>query len=82
MALAVQHALRSIAFPAISTGIYAYPREQAAVVASETIAGFLATDIVLEEVRFGLLHAKGRAGFLTKPTIRNGLIGGGRPQGS
>src|SRR5271170_8352361 len=36
--LAAQHGLRSIAFPAISTGVYAYPREQAAAVASQTIA--------------------------------------------
>jgi O-acetyl-ADP-ribose deacetylase (regulator of RNase III) len=33
MTLAVQRGLRSIDFPAISTGIYGYPRDEAAAVA-------------------------------------------------
>ena len=32
---------RSIAFPAISTGVYGYPREEAAEIAVETVAAFL-----------------------------------------
>ncbi len=51
IALAAQHNLRSIAFPAISTGIYAYPRDQAAAVASEAIESALASYGVVEEVR-------------------------------
>jgi len=51
MSLAVENGLRSIAFPAISTGVYAYPREEAAVVASEAIQAFLTTNSGLEEVR-------------------------------
>ena len=49
--LAVQQGLRSIAFPAISTGIYGYPREEAAAVSSEAIEGFLTSDETLEDVR-------------------------------
>ena len=41
LALAVEHKLDSIAFPAISTGAYGYPQEEAAGVASETIRDFL-----------------------------------------
>jgi O-acetyl-ADP-ribose deacetylase len=41
LALAAQHQLHSIAFPAISTGAYGYPREQAAPVVSSTIESFL-----------------------------------------
>jgi O-acetyl-ADP-ribose deacetylase (regulator of RNase III) len=37
LALARAHGLRSIAFPAISTGIYGYPPEAAAEVAAETV---------------------------------------------
>ena len=39
--LAQEHGLRTIAFPAISTGIYGYPVEAAAAVASRTVASFL-----------------------------------------
>ena len=51
IALAAQHNLRSIAFPAISTGIYAYPQDQAAVVASQAIENALAKNSVVVEVR-------------------------------
>ncbi len=51
LALAVQHNLRSIAFPSISTGAFGYPREEAAAVSSEAIAEFMAADRQLEELR-------------------------------
>ncbi len=41
IALAERHALRSIAFPAISTGIYGYPADQAAKIAVATIVDFV-----------------------------------------
>ena len=40
--LAVEHGLESIAFPAISTGAYGYPREAAAKTAIATVAEFTA----------------------------------------
>lgn len=40
--LAVQAGCRSVAFPAISTGVYGYPLEQAAEVTLRTITAFLA----------------------------------------
>lgn len=39
--LAVKYQIRSIAFPAISTGIYHFPKEQAAGIAVETVKEFL-----------------------------------------
>jgi O-acetyl-ADP-ribose deacetylase (regulator of RNase III) len=51
LSLAVQHKLRTLAFPAISTGIYGYPREEAAVVASEAISRSLERDSFLTEIR-------------------------------
>jgi O-acetyl-ADP-ribose deacetylase (regulator of RNase III) len=51
LALAAEHQLRSIAFPAISTGAYGYPREQAADIASTTIQSFLGKSPAFDEVR-------------------------------
>jgi O-acetyl-ADP-ribose deacetylase (regulator of RNase III) len=39
--LAEQHGVRSISFPAISTGVYGYPLEEAARIALATIASRL-----------------------------------------
>ncbi|MGI9108113.1 MAG: O-acetyl-ADP-ribose deacetylase [Pyrinomonadaceae bacterium] len=41
LALAVEHKLASVAFPAISTGAYGYPQAEAAEVASQAIRDFL-----------------------------------------
>lgn len=49
--LAVENSLQSIAFPAISTGVYGYPPAEAAIAASHGISEFLATDRLLNEVR-------------------------------
>jgi len=40
--IAAQHGLASIAFPAISTGIYAFPPDRAARIAVSTVASELA----------------------------------------
>jgi len=41
LALADEQALESLAFPAISTGVYGYPKDRAAAVASQAIADAL-----------------------------------------
>lgn len=51
LALAAAHDLRTITFPAISTGAYGYPPNEAARVCSEAIGDFLAADERIEEVR-------------------------------
>lgn len=50
--LAAAHGLKTIAFPAISTGVYRFPPGRAAGIAVDTTAGFLAGDEVLEKVIF------------------------------
>jgi O-acetyl-ADP-ribose deacetylase (regulator of RNase III) len=50
--LAVKHELRSIAFPAISTGIYGYPLEPATVIAVSTVRDAVAAGSSVEEVVF------------------------------
>jgi O-acetyl-ADP-ribose deacetylase (regulator of RNase III) len=51
LALAVENGLRSIAFPAISTGVYGYPMNEAAIVSSTTIEQHLQGEETIEEVR-------------------------------
>lgn len=51
LALAVEHGLQSISFPAISTGIYGYPAAEAARVSSATIKRFCAVDSSVKEIR-------------------------------
>ncbi len=61
LALAVDHSLASIAFPAISTGVYGYPAAEAAAVASQAITDFLARDETVAAVRlvfFADAHAQ------------------------
>ncbi len=50
--LAVANGVQSIAFPAISCGIYGYPIAEAARFAVRTAAEFLANDVSIEQVVF------------------------------
>ena len=52
LGLCVGNNLTSIAFPAISTGIYGYPAEEAAAIALDTVNTFLAGDDRLTRVVF------------------------------
>src|SRR5215467_12865591 len=49
--IAAELKLRTIAFPAISTGAYGYPREQAAPVVSSAVESFLHESPVFKEIR-------------------------------
>ncbi len=50
--LALANGLRSIAFPAISTGVYRFPADRAAHIAVATVKELLAADDTLEKVVF------------------------------
>jgi len=52
LGLLVGNNLTTIAFPAISTGAYGYPADQAARVAVDTVADFLDDDDRIEKVTF------------------------------
>jgi O-acetyl-ADP-ribose deacetylase (regulator of RNase III) len=52
MELAANHGLGSIAFPAISTGIYGYPLGPATAIAISTVRGAVVADSSVEEVVF------------------------------
>jgi O-acetyl-ADP-ribose deacetylase (regulator of RNase III) len=63
--LAAREGLRSIAFPAISTGAFGYPRAEAAAVASAAVEEFLQTDDRLAQVRL-VFFAPGDAEMFLK----------------
>ena len=52
LSLAQAHGLAAIAFPAISTGVYRFPADQAAAIAVAAVAGFLTGSEVVEKVVF------------------------------
>jgi O-acetyl-ADP-ribose deacetylase (regulator of RNase III) len=52
LALAAEHRLSSVAFPAISTGIYGYPKSAAAEIAVSAVAEHLATATYPSQVIF------------------------------
>jgi O-acetyl-ADP-ribose deacetylase len=61
LALATEHQLESIAFPAISCGIYGYPLEQAAQIAISEVRKHLATKKWPNHVIFCCFDAKTQA---------------------
>ena len=50
LAVAKEHTLSTLAFPAISCGVYGYPVEQAAAIAVSTLAEGLAENAAIEKV--------------------------------
>lgn len=56
--LALEHALTTVAFPAISTGIYGYPPERAAPLAVATVRDFTTANPGLREVIFCCFSAE------------------------
>ncbi len=52
--LAVQHEVRTVAFPSISTGAYGFPVDRASTIAVETACAFSESCEALKEIRFVL----------------------------
>ncbi|HSY31746.1 MAG TPA: O-acetyl-ADP-ribose deacetylase [Verrucomicrobiae bacterium] len=69
LALAAKHGLRSIAFPAISTGAYGYPPDLAAPVVSEAIESVLSAGSPVEHVRLVFFNEDDAKIFLKHQTF-------------
>ena len=52
LAIAESHDLASVAFPAISTGIYGFPADRAATIAVQTVTEALRTNTVIRRIVF------------------------------
>jgi O-acetyl-ADP-ribose deacetylase (regulator of RNase III) len=61
LALAMKHSLRSIAFPAISTGVYGFPAEQAAAIAIKSVLASTEQAETIERVVFANFDDKTQA---------------------
>ena len=58
--IASEHSLNSIAFPSISTGVYGYPKDEAAEIAVSTVSAFLRGREDAIEVTFCCFDPEGR----------------------
>ncbi|SHI85020.1 O-acetyl-ADP-ribose deacetylase [Lutispora thermophila] len=56
--LAVENNIKTIAFPAISTGVYSFPIERATRIAVEEVQKFLSSDTSIEKVVFACFNEK------------------------
>ncbi|MDZ4287522.1 MAG: O-acetyl-ADP-ribose deacetylase [Prosthecobacter sp.] len=70
--LAVEHGLKSIAFPCISTGVYHFPPDRAAAIAVNTVKEALKPAQVLEEVIFCCFSEGDLAHYLKLIAEENG----------
>ena len=52
LSLAVENNIQTIAFPNISTGIYGYPKKEAAYIAIKTVSDFLQTNSAIQKIYF------------------------------
>lgn len=62
--LAAKYGLKTIAFPAVSTGVYGYPMSEGAAVSSHAIEKFLRADQLIQEVRLVFFAAGDTEVFL------------------
>jgi O-acetyl-ADP-ribose deacetylase len=69
--LAVEHGLKTVAFPAVSTGIYGYPLSEAAKVSSQTIEELLESNASLEQVRLIFFSENDADSFLKNQAFTN-----------
>jgi O-acetyl-ADP-ribose deacetylase (regulator of RNase III) len=63
LALAIQHQLETIAFPAISCGAYGYPLEEAVAIAVRECASFAAAQPTLKRITFVCFNAATHATY-------------------
>jgi O-acetyl-ADP-ribose deacetylase len=66
--LALQHSVKTIAFPAISCGVYGYPLQLACQVAVREVKAFLSANSQIEQVTFACFDKHAVAAYQEKVT--------------
>jgi O-acetyl-ADP-ribose deacetylase len=69
MLLAAEYELKTMAFPAISTGAYGFPKAEAAKIASTTVREFLHGDSSLVEIRLVFFGQEDMLAFLNSHAL-------------
>ena len=64
LALAREHGIKTIAFPAISCGVYRYPLEQAVAIAVRETANFVAVNDNLDKIIFACFGTESLAAYM------------------
>ena len=67
--LAAKHELKTVAFPAISTGAYGYPKAEAAKIASTTVREFIHGSSSIKEVRLVFFGQEEMLAFLNSHAL-------------
>lgn len=70
LGLAEEKGLKTIAFPAISTGVYGYPSDEAARVSSQAIKAFLRSGSSVQEVRLVFFSRGDADNFLKNHSLK------------
>ncbi|MDX2139433.1 MAG: O-acetyl-ADP-ribose deacetylase [Chloroflexota bacterium] len=63
--VALAHNVTSIAFPAISTGVYAYPLEEAASITLQTLGEFATTHTAIQDMQVYVFTSSAYEAFVT-----------------
>jgi O-acetyl-ADP-ribose deacetylase (regulator of RNase III) len=71
LALAGKKGLKTVAFPAISTGVYGYPLDQAAQVCSKAVQDFLTSEATVQEVRLVFFGQQDVDTFLASQSFKS-----------
>src|SRR4029079_1448741 len=72
LSLAVQHGLKTIAFPAISCGVYGYPIDKAVVIAVRECADFCGREPACAKITFASCDAAALALYRAELAARQG----------
>ena len=70
LTLAVNHSLSLIAFPSISTGVYGYPKAEAAEIASQTIQNFVMRSNQIQTVKLVFFQASDLETFVANQKFK------------